>query len=168
MFYLAVILLFLLTPIVLSAKGFFDMDKRIVTIVLRLYGIKILCVKLYLSDDGISFSVNGKQGKQIEMKHNGTLKRFDPIAAMRIRRFIVSVAVGGDPFAISVALGSVLSAANAVFDHLRSRGILDHALLRVVPRYSGDKMSVNFSIKILSSVAMACEGLIHTNRGERR
>ena len=168
-FYSVIALLIILFPFYVTVRGSIDVDRRIVGARIKLFGIKLLSIKVFFSDDGVFISINGKKGKELKTKRSDNNKkmRFDPVAAVRIRSLSLSVSVAGDPSALSFALGSALSALSAALAFLECRGVLDKARLRVIPRYSGGAMAVNFSISLFFSVAMLFGGLIHTTRGEK-
>ena len=166
-FYITIPLLFLLLPIPVVGQGSFRSDKRTISLTLRVYGIKILSVLLYFSEKGIFLSLNGKQGKPIKPTDKPISFHFDPLAAIRIRSLALTIAAGGEPVVLSSVLGIASGSISTFLSYLEARRILDRGSIRLLPRYTGEHSSVNFSIKIFTSLAMALGALIHTPRGEK-
>ena len=168
-FYLAISLTVLLLPIFVSAEGAFDLDRRYLSVNLRLFGIKILSVKVYFSDDGAHLSINGGKGKPFAKKQKKSKIpiKVDPIRMIRIRTLSLTLSVGGHPTTVSYALGAALSSLSGAFAYLEEQGVLDKATIRVVPHFSGESAKVIFSTKIFTSIAMVLSGLSHTTRGEK-
>jgi len=161
-------LLLLLLPLSLGVQGTFHFDKRVLFLVIRLYGVRIVFLTVYLSDQGVLISLNGKKGRPFTLAAEKPRRiTFDPLVALRIRSLDLVLTVKGEPLTLSSALGATMTTISVFLSYLESRGILERASLRVMPRYSGGPSAVNFSIKILTSAAMLIGGLSHTTRGEK-
>lgn len=168
-FYTVIILLFLLFPIPIGGQGTFDADRRIICVKLKAFFIKIISLKLYFAEGAVYLSLNGKKGKMLSLKKKSKSSslRFDPFAAIRIRFLTISLAIGGDPLVLSYTLGSMLGILSSLLSYAEDRGILDQATLRVIPALSDRSATVNFSIKLFTSIAMLLGAFGHTKRGEK-
>ena len=169
-FIFSVCILVLLLPVSVGGRGVFDVDKRILSVVIRLYGIKVFTLKLYFSDEGIFLSFNGKKGRLLikKKKEKGENRpTFDILNAIRIRSLTLTASIAGDPFVLSCSLASSFAALSAVISALESRGVLDHARIRLFPRAAGKAATVDFSISLITSLAMLVGGFNHTINGEK-
>ena len=169
-FIFSVCILVLLLPVSVGGRGVFDVDKRILSLVIRLYRIKVFTLKLYFSDEGIFLSFNGKKGRLFNKKKKEKGKNrptFDILNAIRIRSLTLTVSIAGDPFILSCSLASSFAALSAVISALGSRGFLDHARIRLLPRAVGKAATVDFSISMITSFAMLFCGFSHTTNGEK-
>ena len=159
----------LLLPISVNVRGTADLDKQVMCLTFRLFRIKILSVKLYFAPDGIYCSLNGKPGKLIRSKEEEKGKKrlkVNPFAAIKIRFLDLSFAMGGDPLTLSYVLGSIMTTLDSVLSYLQLKQILDRAKVRVVPRFTGSVATVNFSIRLFTSLSMILAAFTHTTRGD--
>ena len=164
-FYLCIVILFLLLPIPISAKGSFSLDRRVLTVKIKLFGIKIASINLLLSQEGVFVSLNGKKGKEIKNKKKKKPFSFHPLSAIVIKQLKITICAGGEAGGVSLALGSIKILLYNFVSYLKTNGRLDDGKIRIKPCYTSDTTTVNFSTRFFSSFAMAASAFIHTKDG---
>ena len=84
-FYALIVFAALLLPIFVSAEGAFSLDRKVFFVSIKLYGVRILSLKVFLDEkEGIVLSVNGKNGKPLSQKQskgkeNGKKRNYLPM-----------------------------------------------------------------------------------------
>ena len=137
-------------------------------IVLKVFGISLLRIRIFLSEEGLFLSLNGKKGKEIKRKKKKkSIFGFSPFSAIKIRSFDLSVRAGGSPDKISPILAILKSIAGTFLSYLSSEKIVDEWRVRVLPSYDEKRATVNFTISIFTSLAFLLSSFTHTTKGDQ-
>ena len=91
----------------------------------------------------------------------------DLFSALYFRKIDISLRAGGDPTSVSLALGATEGVLQGFLAYLKGIGHLDDAKVRVLPCYTGEMGTVNFSIRLFFSFASILSSLAHTTKGEK-
>ena len=168
-FYLLFILLFLLLPIFIKAEGTFRPDKRVLYISIKWLGIKLLSIRVFLSDD-IYISINKNKAKMLsKKKKHGKNSAILPFlfTAIHINDLNVSVYTSGDPSSLSIAISTCLQIINSFIGYLKNHNRLDKSKVLILPCYLNEQATVNFSICVYSCIALVIFSFAYTIWGEK-
>ena len=130
-------------------------------------GIKLRGIK---RDD--AFCEKVKTGVRTYYKNNPKKKKAptkNPFSldCLKFTDFSVKVYIGGsDPGNVTYACGAVSALADGIFEYLDKRKLLDRGEFIILPCYSSDQMSVNFSICFFTSIIKILSSFVHTNKGD--
>ena len=153
----------------MDADGSFSADRRCMFLRIRIYGIKVLSLKLYFDPDrGVFLSVNGKEGKLIGANGGGSGGNFDymPLVySLYPTKVEIGIYAGGDPLVISMFLGTVRVAIENLLNVIDRYRAIDERRIRVYPCFVNDQTSVNFSIRFFTSLTLIMQALVHTKIG---
>lgn len=165
-FWTVLVFLILLCPIFCAADCRFSLEKRILSVTLRLFGLKILYGKVFFDKNGLFFSIYGRKGKPILPKErkSGSGISFD-LRALHFSSITVDIYAGGDLSAATYSLSAIIVALDAAMRYLESERLLDHASLRVLPCYINAQSAVNLSIRLFTSPIKFLSSFIHTKKG---
>lgn len=170
-FYCVVAFAVLLLPFFIGVEGAFSPDRRLFFVVIRLYGVRIVSLKIFFDEkQGISVSVNGRTGKTIAKRSNkkegAPSKSYFPLLyALIFTEIDLTLYVGGEAGRVSL----YIAALDLVFEQALS--VLprrpDKCRIEVLPCYVNDRVTVNFSIRFFTAIAPLLFAFAHTKRGVR-
>jgi len=170
-FYCIVAFAALLLPFFISVDGAFSPDRRLFFVVIKLYGIKIVSLKIFFDEKhGIALSVNGKRGKVIsERSERGDGKpsrNYLPLLrALILTRVDLTLYAGGKADRISLYIAALNLLLEQALKALPRRP--DRCRIEALPCYVNDSMTVKFSIRFFTAIAPLLFAFAHTKRGER-
>ena len=170
-FYFVLVFTALLLPFYIGVDGAFSPDRRLFFVVIRLYGVKIVSLKVFFDKDGeILLSVNGKKGKAISKRSND--KKAKPsrnylplLNALIFTKIELTVYAGGEPERVSVflaALSLVFEQAMRAFPRRP-----DNCRIVALPCYVSDQATAKFSIRFFTAAAPLLFAFAHTTKGEK-
>lgn len=164
------ILLFLI-PFVFRADGDFCLNKKTAFIAVRLFGLRVFSLLLYFAPDGVYYSIFGKRGKRIHPEGDERKKKKASFSisvdAIKFTNISVKFHIGGNVDDVSVACGTVTAFADSVFAYLKEKDLLDKGRVIVLPSYTADQMTANFSISGFTAPIKVLSSLVHTKNGEK-
>ena len=171
LFWTVLLILFLLVPFVFRADGSFCLNKKTTFIAIRLFGLRVFSLLLYFAPDGIYYSIFGKRGKRMDREVEERKKKKGSIPfsidAIKFTDLSVKINIGGDVDDVSMTCGTVMALMDSVFAYLKERDLLDQGRVVVLPSYTADQMTVNFSINGFTSPIKILSSLVHTKDGEK-
>ena len=163
-------MLFLL-PIFIRIEGGISLDKKTAFIMISLYGIRMITLRLFLDkEQGLLISLNGRKGRAMstEKKRGMPKKDYLPLLySLFFTEVKVSLYVGGDVQGVSLILGAINVFSEQVIRLLTALRRIDNIKIRFLPCYVNDQGSVNFSIRLFTSIALILYGLAHTRKGDK-
>ena len=167
-FYGVIGILFFLLPLFFSAEGTFRLENQTGVLFLKVLGIRVLRIRILLSEEGFFLSLNGKKGKKLPRKKNKKSEiEFSPFDAIRIRSLDLSIYAGGSPEKVSMILGGIKSGTETFLSYLSATKRVDDWRVRVFPCYTDERGTVNFSIRLFTTVAFLLSAFTHTGKGEK-
>ncbi|MBO4479869.1 MAG: hypothetical protein J5774_05840 [Clostridia bacterium] len=169
-FYAVVVFAAFLLPFFVSADGAFSLDRKVFFVTIKLYGLKILSLKVFFDEkEGVVVSVNGKKGKPVGKERSGkkgTKRNYLPMLnALIFTKIDLTLYVGGDPQKVSLGLAAARLVAEGMIGFLPRHP--DEARVEVLPCYVNDQATAKFSIRFFTSAALILYGLAHTIKGEK-
>ena len=172
-FYFIIGLLALLLPIFIGVDGAFSLDRKLLFVVLKVYGFKVLSVKIYFDEkQGVLISFNGKSGKQISKKsknnkNNTTKRNYLPmINALFFTKIDLTAYIGGEPQTLSVALGLWQAITETILLSLPKNRTPQQMRVELLPCYVNGQATVKFSICLFTTLALLLFAFAHTTKEE--
>ena len=168
-FYAIIAFVLLLLPIFISAEGAFSVGRKVVFLRLKLYGIKVITLKIFLDEkEGLLLSINGRKAKGLSKKEKKSKPKRDYLPLLRALYFTnadIAVYAGGEPEGISLFLASLQILLNRALSEGVRFGRMDRYKMRFYPCYVGEPFAVKFSISLFSAPALIFYALAHTTKG---
>lgn len=169
-FYAVIGLAALLLPVFVGADGAFSLDRKMFFLSIRLYGVRILSLKVFLDEkEGILLSVNGKKGKPLSKRSgDGKEKKrnyLPMLSALIFTEIDIVLYVGGEPQTVSLTLAAIERVLFCAIELLPRRP--DDCRVEVLPCYVNSQATVKFSIKLFTSIILLLFHFAHTIKGEK-
>ena len=162
----------LIFPFFVSVDGAFCSDRQLFFAVIKLYGIKVLSIKIFFDKkEGIMLSLNGGKGKTISKKSNkkkkgGKNRNLLPLlGALYFTKIDLTLYAGGAPERVSLFLGALQVAVERFLAALPR--IPDICRIEILPCYVNDQATAKFSIRFFTSLALFLYGFAHTTKEEK-
>ncbi len=158
-------------PIFVGVDGAFSVDRKLLFFVVKLFGVKILAIKLFFDEkEGILLSLNGKKGKPISTKQSEQTDKpkrdyTSLLSALTFTKTDVCVYVGGAAQTISLIMGFFNVLTESLVSALKKPP--EDCRIVLLPCYVNDQATVKFSIRFFTSVAVMLFALAHTTKGEK-
>lgn len=171
LFYTISVFLIILLPIIIRIEGTASYERRLVFLTLKVYGVRILLIILYIDQEGELFiSMNRKKAKQIMRNDKISKKKVNLnafLTGIYLTKADVSLYVGGPPQRISLIMGAVQLILEYLILSANDRFPIEFCRIRALPCYVNEQFSANFSISIFTSPVLMLVALLHTKKGEK-
>ncbi|MCR4725678.1 MAG: hypothetical protein K5753_00435 [Clostridia bacterium] len=170
LFTIVLTLLILLAPFVFRVDGDFCLQKKTAFVAVRFFRVRVFSLLLYFSDDGVYYSIYGKKGKKFgserRKKKKKTIKLPFSLDSIRFADISVKIYLGGDAETLAYSCGAAATLTGEILDFLEKRKLLDKGKILVLPCFSSNQTTVNFSICFFTSIVKLLSSIVHTNDGE--